>query len=71
MSKSKKVNFEIFCKNTKLMEKGGHRNLTGLRKILLLREKINEGKGRTRKYDINDVFPQSRILRDYTSTPLN
>ena len=67
LSESKKKNFTIFCKIAKLMEDGEHRNLNGLRKILELREKINEGKGRTRKYDINDVF-DSRILRDYTST---
>ena len=39
------------------MEKGEHKNSAGLKKILLLREKINEGKGRTRKYGIDDVFP--------------
>ena len=32
--------------------------LSGLKKILELREKINEGKGRTRKYGIKDVFPE-------------
>lgn len=67
-SVSKKKNFSIFCKIAKLMEKGEHRNLTGLKLILKLRETINEGKGRTRKYDINDVFSKSGILRDYTST---
>lgn len=55
LSSSKKTNFAIFCKIAKLMDKGEHRNWKGLRKILKLREKINEGKGRTRKYGINDV----------------
>ena len=67
-SDSKKKNFVIFCKIAKLMEKGEHRNLAGLKLILELREAINVGKGRTRKYDINDVFSKSGILRDYTST---
>ena len=54
---SKQKNFSIFCEIAQLMEKGQHRNPIGLRKILELREKINEGKGRTRKYGILDVFP--------------
>jgi LAGLIDADG DNA endonuclease family protein len=54
---SKKKNFSIFCKIAQLMEKGEHRNLIGLRKILELRELINEGKGRKRKYFITSVFP--------------
>lgn len=57
LSDSKKKNFSIFCAIAKLMDKGGHRNLVGLRRILKLREVINEGKGRKRKYAIFDVFP--------------
>ena len=56
LSTSKVINFTIFCKIAELMDKGEHKNLTGLKKILILREKINKGKGRTRKYGINDVF---------------
>lgn len=56
-SDSKKKNFSIFCAIAQLMEKGRHRNIVGLRKILELRELINEGKGRKRKYAITDVFP--------------
>lgn len=56
-SDSKKKNFSIFCDIAELMEKGEHRNQSGLRKILQLREEINEGKGRTRKYGILDIFP--------------
>lgn len=56
LSKSKIKNFAIFCKVAKLMNQGEHRNFRGLRKILKLRETINEGKGRTRKYGIKDVF---------------
>lgn len=57
LSDSKKKNFAIFCAIAQLMEKGEHRNLIGLRKILELRESINEGKGRKRKYEIQHVFP--------------
>ena len=57
LSDSKRKNFAIFCKIARLMENNEHKNLKGLRKILELREKINEGKGRTRKYGIADIFP--------------
>lgn len=53
----KTKNFSIFCAIAHLMEKGEHRNLIGLQKILELRESINEGKGRKRKYEITHVFP--------------
>lgn len=57
LSDSKIKNFAIFCKIANLMEKGRHRDINGLKEILELRELINEGKGRTRKYGINDIFP--------------
>jgi hypothetical protein len=56
LSESKVKNFTIFCEVAELMSRGEHRNLQGLRKILQLRERINEGAGRTRKYSIKDVF---------------
>lgn len=56
-SKSKKDNFRIFSKVVRLMTLGSHRNNNGLKKILKLRELINKGEGRTRKYNIRDVFP--------------
>lgn len=57
LSESKQRNFSLFCTVAKLMEKEEHKNLEGLRKIVELRELINEGKGRKRKYAIMDVFP--------------
>ena len=56
-SASKRKNFAIFNEIAKLMNNKKHRTVAGLRAVLELREKINEGKGRTRKYGINDVFP--------------
>ena len=56
-SKSKKTNFRIFSRVARLMSIGSHRNKDGLKKILKLRELINKGEGRTRKYGIRDVFP--------------
>ena len=58
ISESKKTNFTIFCEIASLMKRGEHRNFTGLKQILNLREKLNEGKGRTRKYGIKDIFPE-------------
>lgn len=57
ISKSKLNNFKIFCEIAKIMKNGGHKKITGFRKIVQLREKLNIGKGRTRKYSIKDVFP--------------
>lgn len=56
ISKTKIDNFRIFCEIADLMGKGMHRYPKGLRKILILRETINKGNARTRKYNINDVF---------------
>ena len=58
LSESKKKNFTIFCRIASLMDKGEHRKLSGLKEIMLLRESLNEGKGRTRKYGIKDIFPE-------------
>ncbi len=60
LSKSKIDNFNIFYKISKLVRSGEHRNIEGLKKILLLREKLNEGKGRTRKYEYEDIFPKEK-----------
>lgn len=67
LSESKIKNFAIFCEVADLMDKGEHKNLKGLRKILELREKINEGNGRTRKYGIIDVFSKvsSETIRQH------
>lgn len=70
-SESKKRNFVIFCKIANLMEKGEHRTQAGLKKILLLREKINEGKGRTRKYGISDVFLSQESSETTRQPPIN
>ncbi len=55
-SEKAKKNFAIFCKIAALMNLGNHRNAQGLKKILALRETLNQGKGRTRKYSKTDVL---------------
>jgi hypothetical protein len=55
-SEKAKRNFAIFCEIAALMNLGNHRNAQGLKEILQLRETLNEGKGRTRKYSAEDVL---------------
>ena len=55
LSSSKKTNFSIFRKILGLMYERRHLTIEGFNEILLLRENLNLGKGRTRKYEINDV----------------
>lgn len=56
-SSNKRKNFEIFCQIANLMKEGNHRTINGLKKILKLREELNKGKARKRKYEYDDVFP--------------
>ena len=56
LSSTKKRNFSIFRKIVALMNEGQHTNAEGLKKILLLREQINKGHGRTRKYSLDDYL---------------
>lgn len=39
LSESKNRNFSIFCEVSNLVKRGDHKNLVGLKKILILREK--------------------------------
>ena len=56
ISRTKIVNFEIFTKIADLVRRGKHKRLDTLKEILILREKLNLGKGRKRKYSIKDIF---------------
>ena len=53
-SSTKKTNFSIFQQIGKIMANGDHYNQEGLQRIIELREKLNIGKGRKRKYEIAD-----------------
>lgn len=55
LSSRVKTNFSIFSKIVKLMDERKHLTNDGLKEILELREKLNEGRGRKRKYNIEDV----------------
>jgi len=56
ISSKKKTNFSIFKQIVDLMSEGQHLNKEGLEKVLQLRETLNEGKGRKRKYALSDVI---------------
>lgn len=59
LSKEKQKNFLIFCKITNLMAEKHHLQKNGFRKLLNLRERLNVGKGRKRKYTIQDINLES------------
>lgn len=56
LSANKKINFSIFLQIIDLIYKKEHLQKSGFRKILELREKLNLGAGRTRKYNIGDII---------------
>ncbi len=57
-SATKKRNFSIFREIIDLMN-GDHLTDDGLKKIIELREKLNEGAGRTRKYSFENIYGES------------
>ena|SRR3989338_369020 len=55
-SACKKNNFRIFSEIVHIMHSGEHNTKEGFRKVLELREKLNPGIGRKRKYTLSDVL---------------
>jgi len=51
----KKNNFRIFSEIVRLMHAGEHNSKEGFQKVLELRENLNPGIGRKRKYTLQDV----------------
>lgn len=62
-SKNKHKNFLIFRQIARLMFEKKHLTLKGFKKLLILREKLNLGKGRTRKYTLKNVLESSETRR--------
>src|SRR3989344_2779541 len=54
LSATKKTNFSIFKQIALTMAKGEHLSQSGMKKIIELRERLNLGRGRKRKYSLND-----------------
>ena len=69
LSANKKKNFTIFKNIVNLMAEKKHLEKNGFNKILKLRSILNQGKGRKRKYTINNVSPKSsETIRQNPST---
>ena len=67
LSSSKKKNFALFRQIALLVNEATHLKPKGFEKIVSLRESLNEGRGRKRKYSEKDVkINYQRFLRDYT-----
>lgn len=56
ISSNKKTNFSIFKQIVEIMSNGEHLEKEGFEKIIQLRETLNKGKGRKRKYNLSDVI---------------
>ncbi len=59
LSQNKKRNFSLFKKAVKLMAEKRHLTPEGLKELVKIREKINQGAGRTRKYTAKDILEES------------
>lgn len=59
LSQTKKKNFRIFKQAVHLMAQKQHLSQSGLESLVELREQINVGAGRTRKYSKKDVLRTS------------
>lgn len=59
LSQRKKYNFSLFKKAVKLMAEKRHLQPEGLKELVNIREKINPGAGRTRKYSKQDILLES------------
>jgi len=58
LSANKKKNFSIFEQIVNIMFYGAHLAPDGLKKVLALRERLNEPRGRERKYTMTDVMTE-------------
>jgi len=56
LSSKGKTNFSIFSQIVEMLDEDEHLTTNGLEKIVKLREKLNEGSGRKRKYNLNDII---------------
>jgi len=70
VSKQKQENFKTFSQIAILVAKGKHRKINGLKKIMSLRERLNIGKGRKRKYGYSDIFPVKKSSETIRQTPI-
>ena len=65
-SLSKKKNFSLFQDIVLLVHQRKHLDSEGLHKIIAIREKLNEGRGRKRKYNAKDIILITRESSETT-----
>lgn len=63
LSKDKKRNFFLFKQVVELMAEKKHLKPEGFRELLEIRERLNKGKGRKRKYTLDNVLKSSETIR--------
>lgn len=56
LSAQKKRNFSVFCRIAELVFNDAHHTPEGLMQIIELREQLNVGRGRKRKYSLDDYL---------------
>lgn len=59
ISETKRHNYLLFKQAVELMYKREHLQSEGLQRLVAIREKINVGAGRTRKYSASDILVES------------
>lgn len=69
LSESKRKNFAIFKKIVEIIGRDGHFVRNGLEEVIRLREAINEGRGRKRKYSILDYRKSQESPETIRQTP--
>ena len=67
----KKSNFRIFSEIVKIMHSGDHNKKEGFQKVLELREKLNPGIGRKRKYTLLNVITREESSETKRNTVSN
>ena len=70
ISKLKKKNFAIFKEIVEIIGRDEHFTKDGLERVINLREVINEGKGRTRKYSLIDYRKSQESSETIRQTPI-
>ncbi|MBI2623977.1 LAGLIDADG family homing endonuclease [Candidatus Parcubacteria bacterium] len=70
-SETKQRNFSLFAQIVDLMIDGRHTTREGLEDILTLREKLNPGRGRKRKYSMDDYAAHKRNPQRLYARPLD
>src|SRR3989338_3559572 len=69
LSRLKKKNFTIFKEIVEIIGRDEYFTKDGLEKAIKLRETINEGKGRTRKYSLSDYRKSQESSETIRQTP--